>query len=64
MQYTAIGDTVNVAARLMNQAAGGTIVVSETFTKAVKHSDAFEHLGEVQLKGRDQKVSVYSVIWK
>ena len=64
MQYTAVGDTVNVAARLVDQAAGGQIVVSEDFTKAVKRSDAFEPLGEVNLKGRDQKVSIYSVDWK
>ena len=64
MQYTAIGDTVNVAARLMHHAAGDQICISEAFARAVKRSDAFEHLGEVQLKGRDRKVTIYSVPWR
>ncbi len=61
MQYTAIGDTVNVAARLVNIASPGQILVSEdvrNFATAV-----FEPLGEVELKGREQKMNVYSIPW-
>ena len=42
MQYTAIGDTVNVAARLVDQAAAGQIVVSEDLRRAVATADAFD----------------------
>ena len=50
MQYTAIGDTVNVAARLVSLAAPGQVIVSEDVRNL---ADAFfEPLGEVELKGR------------
>ena len=33
-EYTAIGDTVNIASRLQNNAAGGQILVSEATARA------------------------------
>jgi adenylate cyclase len=62
MQYTAIGDTVNVAARLVSLAAPGQIIVSEDVRN---QADAFfESLGEVELKGRQRKMSVFSLLVK
>lgn len=60
MQYTAIGDTVNVAARLVSIAAPGQIIVSEDVRNL---ADAFfEPLGEVELKGRQRKMNVFSLL--
>lgn len=61
LQYTAIGDTVNVAARLVSLALPGQIIVSEDIRNSAEGS--FQPLGEVELKGRKQKVSAYSLLW-
>jgi adenylate cyclase len=61
MQYTAIGDTVNVAARLVSLAAPGQIIVSEEIRNSAEGS--FAPLGEVELKGREQKMTAYSLLW-
>jgi adenylate cyclase len=61
MQYTAIGDTVNVAARLVHIAAPGQIIVSEDIRNLA--AGFFEPLGEVELKGRQQKMNVYALQW-
>jgi adenylate cyclase len=61
MQYTAIGDTVNVAARLVSLASPGQIIVSEDIRNL--SGGWFEPLGEVQLKGRRQKMNVFSLLW-
>jgi len=61
MQYTAIGDTVNVAARLVSIAAPGQIIVSQDVRNLAAGS--FEPLGEVELKGRQQKMAVHSLLW-
>ncbi len=63
MQYTAIGDTVNIAARLVGRAVPGQILISEDVRRAITGFDQFEHLGETELKGRAAKVEVFSVIW-
>jgi adenylate cyclase len=60
MQYTAIGDAVNVAARLVSLAAPGQIIVSEDIRNLAEGS--FEPLGEVELKGRQQRMSVFSLL--
>jgi adenylate cyclase len=64
MQYTAVGDAVNVAARLVSSAESGQIVISGESLEAVRRPETLDHLGEVQLKGRDQKVEIYSVPWE
>jgi adenylate cyclase len=63
MQYTAIGDTVNVAARLVNLAKPNQVIVSEDIRNIAGATDAFQPLGEVQLKGRQQKMNIYSMKW-
>ena len=63
VQYTAIGDTVNVAARLVSKAAGSQIIVSEDIKNAMPDYKGFELLGEVELKGRTGKLNVYSADW-
>lgn len=64
VQYTAIGDTVNVAARLTSKAAASQIIVSEDICAAIPEPHRFEPLGEVELKGRATKMNIYSARWK
>jgi adenylate cyclase len=63
VQYTAIGDIVNVAARLVSKAAPSQIIVSEDIRAAIPDLNRFEALGEVELKGRTTRMNIYSARW-
>ncbi len=62
MNYTAIGDAVNVAARLQSEAQIGDVLISgETYSR-VRDRVEVEELGPRQVKGRSQPVLVYRVV--
>ena len=63
VQYTAIGDTVNVASRLTSKAGPGQIVVSESIRANISGSTTFQPLGEVELKGRASKLNLFTANW-
>jgi adenylate cyclase len=63
VQYTAIGDTVNVASRLVSRAEPDQIVVSEAFRNALSRADHLDLIGETELRGRQRKLNIYSVKW-
>jgi len=62
MDYTAIGDTVNTAARLEANAPKGTIYISDSVYKLVRDRVIVEEIGEIPLKGKSKGVFVYSVV--
>jgi class 3 adenylate cyclase len=59
--FTAIGDPVNVAARLEKLAQPGEILVSEAVQRRVRGSHRLRFEGERQLSGRLEPVHVYAV---
>lgn len=62
MEYTVIGDTVNVAARLESMAQPGQILVSSaTREKLGADAEVLRHLGERSLHGRSATTSVFEV---
>jgi class 3 adenylate cyclase len=62
MEYTVIGDTVNVAARLESMAQPGQILVSSaTREKLGQDAEVLRHLGERALHGRNATTSVFEV---
>ena len=61
MDYTAIGDTVNTAARLESNAKRGQILISEQVYEAVKDRIEATAIGEIPLKGKTQGVYVYQL---
>lgn len=61
MDYTAIGDTVNTAARLESNAGKGQILISEQVYEVVKDRIEVTPIGEIPLKGKSQGVFVYQV---
>ena len=56
MDYTAIGDTINIASRMESAAEPGTVYLSETTRRAVKDYFEFEALGELAVKGKGEPV--------
>jgi adenylate cyclase len=62
LEYTVIGDTVNVASRLCSKAGKGEILVSEEFRTALKTPPRLQPLEPMELKGKSQPVPVYKVV--
>jgi adenylate cyclase len=62
LDYTAIGDTVNLAARLESVAPPDTILISQATWRRVQHTVAAERLEPVQVKGKARPVPVYRVL--
>ena len=62
MDYTAIGDVVNVAARLESNSKPGQILISEDVYEQVKDFIEVEHVGGLMVKGRATEVQTYSVL--
>lgn len=61
MDYTAIGDTVNTAARLESNAKPGQILISKEVYEAVKDRIRASEIGVIPLKGKSNGVFVYQV---
>lgn len=64
MDYTAIGDTVNVASRLTSQAGPGQIVISAATHERLKNAIPCGQLPPMKLKGRAEMIEVYEVHWR
>lgn len=62
MDYTAIGDTVNTAARLESNAKRGEILISEAVYERIQNRIEAEPVGELSLKGKAQKILTYRLI--
>lgn len=62
MDFTAIGDTVNTAARLEANAKRGQVLISEAVYERVKDRVEVEEVGEIPLKGKSKGVFIYSVV--
>src|SRR5262245_31299244 len=62
MDYTAVGDTTNLAARLQQLAEPGTVVISEATHKLVAGFFDTRDLGEHAVKGHAEPVRVYAVL--
>ena len=61
MDYTAIGDTVNTAARLEANAKAGQILISEFVYDNLRERIEVTEIGEIPLKGKSKGVMVYEV---
>ncbi len=62
MEYTALGDTVNVAARLQSVAEPGTILVSRPVYQASKPLFEFRELGSIRVKNRVEPVEIFEAL--
>ena len=61
LQYTAIGDAMNVASRLVNVAGSGEIIISEHTYRHVAGRVEATQLPPVKVKGKAEELKVYRV---
>jgi class 3 adenylate cyclase/tetratricopeptide (TPR) repeat protein len=62
MDYTAKGDTVNLAARMESNAEPGVVMASKNVHKQAKGFFEFDSFGEIHVKGREEPVEAYRLI--
>lgn len=62
MEYTALGDAINLAARMEQTAALGTVQIAHDTFKLVKRLFEFEALGGIEVKGKSDPVLAYRVL--
>lgn len=63
MDYTAIGDEVNIAERLEALAQGKQILVDRNIYEATNDAFEFKELGSITVKGKKRKVDVFEVVY-
>jgi adenylate cyclase len=64
LDYTAIGDTINTAARLESLAQPSQIVISENTMQSLDETFMVRSLGTERLKGKQQNLRVLEVVWQ
>ena len=62
MNYTAVGDSVNLAKRLQEAAQAGQILLSQSVYERVKNVVRARALPPIQVKGRSNPEKVYEVL--
>ncbi|RNI27247.1 adenylate/guanylate cyclase domain-containing response regulator [Rufibacter immobilis] len=62
LDYTVIGDAVNLAQRLQSAAQPGQLVISEAAYQKAKESFHCQKIGEVSLKNKANPVTIYEVM--
>ncbi len=62
VEYTAMGDAINLAARLESAADPGTVLITEATLKLIAPLFETEALAPIQVKGKVEPVSVYRVL--
>ncbi len=62
MDYTVIGDTVNIAGRLQELAGGGEIIIGEQTFSQTQTDFRTQEMGEINVKNKIEPVKCYKVI--
>jgi adenylate cyclase len=64
IDYTVIGDNVNIASRLMSKARGLEIIISESTAKDLGKAFPLEKLEPLAVKGKSDPIAAFSVQWQ
>ena len=62
LEYTAIGDSVNTAKRIQENAAAGQILITSIVQQQIEPWVITKPVGEIQAKGKREPIPVYEVI--
>ena len=62
MEYTVIGDAVNLASRLNHLAQGGQVVISKATLDPIQHLVRTEEMEPQQVKGKSELVQAFRVL--
>jgi class 3 adenylate cyclase len=62
MNYTVIGDTINVTARLSSVARPGQVIVSQRVAEAISQDAILGKLAPVTVKGKEKPLDIYEVL--
>ncbi|MFN2120607.1 MAG: ABC transporter substrate-binding protein, partial [Anaerolineales bacterium] len=62
MEYLAIGDAVNLAARLQSECKPGRVLIADATARLVKAEFDLRALGNIRVKGRAEAVGVFDVM--
>ncbi len=62
LEYTAIGDSVNIAKRIQENAAPNQILISEAVLRLVESQVIVQKVEDIQAKGKRTPIPVYEVI--
>ena len=62
VEYTAIGDSVNTAKRLQENANGGQILISAAVYSQVAQSIKARQVNSIQAKGKSEPIKVYELL--
>jgi class 3 adenylate cyclase len=61
-EYTALGDAVNVAARMQTSAQPGTVLITEMTRRLTGDTFELADLGEIEVKGKAEPIRAYRVL--
>ena len=62
MDYTIIGDAVNLGARLCSAATSDEILISQSVYSAIKNKVSCKELEPIKVKGKKEKIVIYRVL--
>ena len=62
MDYTAVGDTTNLAARMESLAKPGSILASKNTYRLSRDYFEFDSQGKIEVKGKEEPQEAYSLI--
>jgi tetratricopeptide (TPR) repeat protein len=62
MEYTAMGDAINLAARMEQTAKPGTVQIADATYRLIASQFEIEPLGPIAVKGKDHPINAYRVL--